>query len=366
MKNLSKGQEIYDKFQVGSDCFCFQDLHVLEKTNVLIHGEDATSLLIAAEIKKFHAFYSNYKLGFNLCNKKASADEISGFASISKQLSLTGSGFLIAEREYYEAMEHKFKTKLGLITPTFLDDYIAKMVAHQFELGHYVEQQKMTNILRFSTVVGRRVYKRRDIGRFDVLIIRTDSLDSVVYASYLYQEIKLLYGISAAVLLLHKTDDVRDLDRCVKLAQDLFIPVENVIGTKQVISDINEEIIGFNVLFISPARHSALTSSRMKCWQKQTNSFNYGLYVFEEDFRQLCNNQEFNLDDILYDVNSAVRYTLPTPEDSEEICMQIQLIRDELHQTPGYAPVSHATYRDLKVEQLKKMHQSYLKMLFEL
>lgn len=366
MENLSKAQEIYDKFQVGSDCFYFQDLHVLEKTSVLIHNEDATSLLIAKEMQKLHAFYSNYKLDFDLCNKNSAADEISGFASFLKQLSLTGSGFLIAEKAYYEALDAKFKTKLGLITPTFLDDYIAKMVAHQVELGHYVEQQKMTNILRFSTVIGRRVYTRRDIGHFDVLVVRTDSLDSVVYAAYIYQEIKLLYGISAAVLFLHKADDIRDLDRCVKLAQDLFIPVENVIGDKQVISDISEEIIGFNVLFISPTRHSALTNSRVKCWQKQTNSFNYGLYVFEEDFRQLCNNQEFNLDDILYDVNSAVMYTLPTPEESEEICMQIQLIRDELYQTPGYARVSHATYRDLKAEQLKKMHQSYLKMLFEL
>ncbi len=358
-------RKIYNEFCLTSNCFEFINPSRLDKMNFIISGNDEKSLQIVRELRGLHSFFSTYKLEMNLCSGNRDPVE---FLKRFKEIYPGGMGLLVADNAYYswlidDSPQQTFN--IGLIRPDFGEDYIQKMVAHQAP-EHYALHIRTVKDKKNHLGTSLGCY-RKDLKKYEAIAVRNDSIESWVYAAYIYHELKLLYDYTPAFYITENSWTALPPEESFKLFWELGIrPRTPQYATLQ---DI---MVNNSVLFVEPKRFSVSTCSRVNCWQQEQKKGvgDYGFYFFDEDFDELLKSPELNPDDILYDVNNALHF-VPYRSEFEEYWDIIQKERDNLHQVQHKLNFEEETeYRRIhgrqKMELLIDQHLDYVKKLFEL
>ncbi len=358
-------RKIYNEFCLPSNCFVFINPSRLDKMNFLISGNDEKSLQIVQELRGLHSFFSIYKLEMDLCSGNRNPVE---FLEKFKEIYPGGMGLLVADNAYYswlidDSPQQTFN--IGLIRPDFGEDYIQKMVSHQAP-EHYALHIRTVKDKQNHLGTSLGCY-RKDLKKYDCIAVRNDSIESWVYAAYIYHELKLLYDYTPAFYMLKSGSIALPIEETAELLRALG--VRTGILQCPALKDI---MLNNSVLFVEPKRFSAVTCSRVNCLHREYKKGigDYGFYFFDEDFDELLKRQELDPDDILYDVGNAL-YFVPRHSAFDEYCNIIRKERDNLHQVQHKLNYEEETnYRQIqgqqKVKLLIEQHQGYIKKLFDL
>lgn len=362
-KTLDLIQKIYNQFCVSSNCFALSNPSRLKKMTFLVSGCDKTSLQLVQELRALHAFYSTYQLNLDLCSKERNLDL---FLEEIKHAHPMGNGLLIADEAYYSWLmddNKELQASVGLIRPDFNDDYIQKMVTQEMPESYVQHIQGMKDAKKTS--LGGTY--RKQIKKYDFIAVRNDSIESWVYAAYIYHEIKLLYGIKPRFIITSDSMEALSTDKCSELLcklnvapviQPSYVKIEELMGQK-------------DILFVVPKRFSTITFARINCLKEHCKlSGNFGIYVFDEDLQEILADKANNVDDILYDINNILPF-IPFQSEFDEYWSVIQKERDKFYASYGENSYQQQAYlrkqyKEKKVEVLIEKHQSYLSKLFQL
>lgn len=358
-------RKIYNEFCLTSNCFEFINPSRLDKMNFIISGNDEKSLQIVKELRGLHSFFSTYKLEMNLCSGNRDPVE---FLKKFKEIYPGGMGLLVADNAYYswlidDSPQQTFN--IGLIRPDFGEDYIQKMVAHQAP-EHYALHIRTVKDKKNHLGTSLGCY-RKDLKKYEAIAVRSDSIESWVYAAYISQEMKLLYDYMPRIYILDNSLTTLPLVE----VSEFFVELSAGAGILQC-STLRDIMFDNSILFVEPKRFSAITCSRVSCLQREYKKGmgDYGFYFFDEDFDELLKRPEVDPDDILYDVGNILHF-VPRRSEFEEYWDIIQRERDNLHQVQHKLNFEEETeYRLIhgrqKMERLIEQHLDYIKKLFEL
>ena len=359
-------QKAYDEYRYFSDCLDFRTDARLERMIYLIKGSDKLSDKISVEIRRKHPFYSTYVIDMDLC-KEPSKAELQKFMEQISKLDVFGNGMLIAHKLYYSQIIEEKPSNLrsvSLIGPDYDSDYIKLMV--NLNIGrHYASKVRVLKEKNASKEGISSYYK--NILPFDVLILpTTDSLQGLVSAAYIYQEIKLRYETTPKVYIRCTQETAFEKDKTTRLLSQLCVDDFSFIekSDEQTLSKI---IKHQKVLFVTPQRRSLAEYAEVESLRKKYQFF-ARFYVVEENLQELLSAPEYRKISIYKDILSnlnAVKTSMKTVSLQKYLNDFIDSEKKSLYEITQERMLQEKALSD-KVEELIEKHQAYLKHLFKI